>query len=72
MQRVAALLSDGGIAVFAAPEEDYWKEGMEEADGSDAPAELDPVQLIEDATGGHDHQSACCGTVLLHGQAPDA
>lgn len=58
-EHLAALLSDGSIAVFAAPEEDFWGEddggaaAVEADDGADAETAVQPLQCIRPATGVH-------------------
>lgn len=61
-QHLAALLSDGSVAVFAAPEEDFWGEGdggaaaVEADDGADVEAAMQPLQCTRPAAGVHPQQ----------------
>jgi hypothetical protein len=52
LQSLAALLSDGSVAVFAAAEQDFWGEGddaaaaVEADDGADSEALLQPQRCV--------------------------
>lgn len=59
LQMLAALLSDGGIALFAAPEEDFWGEpdggdsALEADDGGEAESVLQPQRCVSSSLGGN-------------------
>jgi hypothetical protein len=58
MQSLAALLSDGSVAVFAAAEQDFWGESddaaaaLEADDGADSEALLQPQRCVSIGAGG--------------------